>query len=153
MNTLEQITYDAGRHALADQEMFVTGIRQRAGTLLAAHAVVASFLGGTVLREDRPSAFSWAATATLVAGLIVAAVLLAPWRLRFAIDACDLYGRLQKAQLEPNPDGYLATGGFAYQMLHTQNMSRVRRMSSLLGILTILTVAQTIFWMAALVIN
>ncbi len=48
MSTLDQITYDAGRHALADQEAFVAGVRQRTGTLLAAHALVASFLGGTV---------------------------------------------------------------------------------------------------------
>jgi hypothetical protein len=41
MGTLEQVTYDAGRHALADQEAFVADIRQRAGTLLAAHALVA----------------------------------------------------------------------------------------------------------------
>jgi len=34
MKTLEEITYDAGRHALADQESFVNGIRQRTGTLL-----------------------------------------------------------------------------------------------------------------------
>jgi hypothetical protein len=45
MRTLEEITYDAGRHALADQESLVAGIRQRTGTLLAAHALVASFLG------------------------------------------------------------------------------------------------------------
>jgi hypothetical protein len=30
--TLEEITYDAGRYALADQESLVAGIRQRTGT-------------------------------------------------------------------------------------------------------------------------
>jgi len=33
MQTLEQIAYDAGRGALADQESLVAGIRQRTGTL------------------------------------------------------------------------------------------------------------------------
>ena len=37
MKTLEEITYEAGRHALAEQESAVAGIRQRTGTLLAAH--------------------------------------------------------------------------------------------------------------------
>jgi len=32
MQTLEQIAYDAGRRALTDQETFVSGIPQRAGT-------------------------------------------------------------------------------------------------------------------------
>jgi hypothetical protein len=45
MATLEEITYDASRSALADQESVAAGIRQRTGTLLAAHALVASFLG------------------------------------------------------------------------------------------------------------
>jgi hypothetical protein len=43
MPALEEITYEAGRAALADQESLVSGIRQRTGTLLAAHALVASF--------------------------------------------------------------------------------------------------------------
>jgi hypothetical protein len=34
--TLEQVTYEAGRSALADQESLVAGVRQRTGTLLAA---------------------------------------------------------------------------------------------------------------------
>ena|SRR5829696_7682351 len=48
---LEEITYEAGREALADQEALVAGIRQRTGTLLAAHALVTSFLGATTIRE------------------------------------------------------------------------------------------------------
>ncbi len=52
MQMLEQITYDAGRQALADQESLVAGIQQRTGTLLAAHALVASFLGGATLRDQ-----------------------------------------------------------------------------------------------------
>jgi hypothetical protein len=51
MPTLEEITYEAGRSALADQELLVSGVRQRTGTLLAAHALVASFLGATVVRS------------------------------------------------------------------------------------------------------
>jgi hypothetical protein len=148
MSTLEQITYDAGRHALADQEAFVTDLRHRAGTVLAAHALVASFLGGTVLRGGGSSTLSWLALTTLVAGVIVAAILLAPWQLRFAIDARDLYRELQT-----DADGHLAGAGFAYQKLYTSNMSKTRRMSSLLGVLAILMVAQTLFWLTALVIG
>lgn len=153
MSTLEQITYDAGRHALADQEGFVAGLRQRAGTLLAAHALVASFLGGTVLQDEGSSTFSWMALTTLVIGLIVAAILLAPWRLRFAVDARDLYRELQGTPIGPDTDDYLAGAGFAYQTLHADNMSRTHHMSSLLGTLAILMVTQTIFWLTALVVG
>jgi hypothetical protein len=153
MSTLEQLTYDAGRHALADQETFVAGVRQRAGTLLAAHALVASFLGDAALRDDTSSILSWAAIATLVAGLIVAAILLGPWRLRFAVDARDLYAQLQSSPRGPDADGHLATAGFAYQGLHADNMPRAHVMSLLLGILTILMIAQTIFWLLTLALD
>jgi hypothetical protein len=153
MSTLDQITYDAGRHALADQEAFVAGVRQRTGTLLAAHALVASFLGGAVLRDGGSSISTWVALMALVAGLIVAAILLAPWQLRFAIDARDLYRALQRTPPGPDTYGYLAGAGLAYQTLHAENMARTRRMPSLLGVLAILMVAQTLFWLTSLLIG
>jgi hypothetical protein len=58
---------------------------------VAAHALVASFLGGTTLRDHGLSALGWVALVTLVLGLVAAAILLAPWRLRFAVDARKLY--------------------------------------------------------------
>jgi hypothetical protein len=56
---LEEITYEAGRHALADQEALVSGIRQRTGTLLAAHALVASFLGATTIKAVGLDTWGW----------------------------------------------------------------------------------------------
>jgi hypothetical protein len=50
---LEEITYEAGRAALADQEALVSGIRQWTGPLLAGQALVASFLGAPAITEQR----------------------------------------------------------------------------------------------------
>jgi hypothetical protein len=66
---LEEITYEAGRHALADQEALVAGIMQRTGMLLAAHALVASFLGAAVIRAHGLDGFGWIALCALVLGL------------------------------------------------------------------------------------
>ncbi len=151
---LEQIAYDAGCRALADQESLVGGIQQRTGTLLAAHALVASFLGATTLREHGLSLFGWIAMVALGLGLIVAAVLLAPWRLRFALDAREIYDQLRKAIASREPtasSGVLAAAGFIHQQLHEENAMRVRRMSWLLGVLTTLLVCQTLAWLTALV--
>ena len=63
MKTLEEVTYEAGRDALADQEALVAGIRQRTGTLLAAHALVASFLGATTIRAVGLHPLGWLAAA------------------------------------------------------------------------------------------
>jgi hypothetical protein len=156
MRTLEEITYEAGRGALADQESLVAGIRQRTGTLLAAHALVASFLGGTVLRDRGLSTLGWVALVTLVLGLASAAVLLAPWRLRFAVDARRLFDQLRDQAVSESYAGtldWLALAGFAHQAVHEENMPRVRRMSWLSGALAALMVAQTLAWLTALVVG
>jgi hypothetical protein len=92
--TLEEIVFQAGRDALSDQDGVVTGIRQRTGTLLAAHALVASFLGATTVKSKGLHGFSWAALVALLLGLIISAVLLSNWKLRFAVDAPDFYAEL-----------------------------------------------------------
>jgi hypothetical protein len=156
MQTLEQIAYDAGRSALADQESLVAGIRQRTGTLLAAHALVASFLGGATLRAQGLSPFGWVAVVALGIGLIVAAVLLAPWQLRFAVDARKIYDKLYARASREATAGtliWLAEAGFIHQSLHEENAARVRCMSGLSGFLAALMVCQTLAWLAALLIG
>jgi hypothetical protein len=156
VRTLEEITYEAGRSALADQESLVAGIRQRTGTLLAAHALVASFLGATTVRAQGLHTWGWVALAALVLGLVAAAILLAPWKLKFAIDARELYDELyEQAAREAPADtlGWLAEAGYGYQALRNKNASKVRRMSRLSGALGVLMVVQTLAWLAALAVH
>jgi len=83
------------------------------------------------------------------------AILLAPWKLKFAVDASDLYGQLyEQAANEADADtlGRLAAAGFGYQKLRAENTKKVRRMSWLSGSLGVLMVAQTLAWLAALAI-
>jgi len=154
--TLEEITYEAGRSALADQESLVAGIRQRTGTLLAAHALVASFLGATTVRAHGLHAWGWVALAALVLGLVAAAILLAPWKLKFAVDARELYDELyEQAAREAPADtlGWLAEAGYGYQALRKKNAAKVRRMSRVSGALGVLMVVQTLAWLAALAVH
>jgi hypothetical protein len=156
LKTLEDITYDAGRHALADQEAIVTGIRQRTGTLLAAHALVASFLGATTIRAQGLELWGGLALAALVAGLVVAAILLAPWQLKFAVDARDLYSELyEQAAREAQAEtlGWLAAAGYGYQALREENVAKVRTMSWLSGSMGVLMVAQTLAWLISLAVH
>lgn len=153
MPRLEEIVYQAGRDALADQDGVVTGIRQRTGTLLAAHALVASFLGATTVRAKGLHGWSWGAVASLVIGLAIAAVLLSNWKLRFAIDAPELYDELYKtadAEAEDETLGWLVSVAYGYQRLRASNAGRVKWMGRLLTILGVLMVLQTLFWLAAL---
>ena len=120
MKRLEEIAYEAGRDALADQEALVAGVRQRTGTLLAAHALVASFLGATTIRETGLEAWGWIALGSLVLGLVAAAILLAQWNLKFSVDAKQLYDELYEqaaAEAEADTLGWLAAAGYGYQAL------------------------------------
>jgi hypothetical protein len=155
MQTLEQIAYDAGRTALAEQESRVAGMRQGTGTLLAAHALVASFLGGTTLREHGLSAPAWLALISLGLALVIAAVLLFPWRLRFAVDARSIHARLHAQAADEATSGglgWLAGAGYLHQELQEENAMRVRQMSWLLGALAVLIVGQTTAWLLAFIV-
>jgi len=134
----------------------VAGVRQRTGTLLAAHALVASFLGATVVRDQGLNALGWVALASLLLGLFVAAILLAPWKLKFAVDAQELYNELYEqalAEAETETLGWLAAAGYGYQELREENAAKVRRMSWLSGALGVLMVVQTVAWLAALAVD
>jgi hypothetical protein len=152
VQTPEQLIYEIGRSALSDQESLVAGIRQRTGTLLAADALIASFLGSATLRAQSSSPLTWIALATLVAGLIVAVVLLAPWPLRFALDTRAIYEALRGPAVADVAE-LLVTVGLAHQKLRSTNDEAVRRMSRLSGALAALTVWQTLAWTGALVVG
>lgn len=149
---LEEIVFQAGRDALVDQDSVVNGIRQRTGTsrrprsgclLLGRHDGQCQGLHG----------FSWAALVALVLGLIISAVLLSNWKLRFAVDAPDLYAELyDEAAIEADQGtlGWLVSAAYGYHSLRRANAKRVRIMGVLLTVLGTLMVLQTIFWLVAL---
>lgn len=150
---MRKIVFQAGRDALGDQDGVVTGIRQRTGTLLAAHALVASFLGATTVEAKGLYGFSWAALVALVLGLVISAILLSNWKLRFAIDAPDLYAELYDeavSEAEADTLGWLVSAAYGYHNLRRANAKRVTIMGGLLTVLGVLMVLQTLFWLLAL---
>lgn len=96
------------------------------------------------------------ALGALVLGLVVSAVLLAPWKLKFAVDAGDLYRELYDqaaSEAEANRLGWLAAAGIGYQRLRVENTEKVSAMSMMSGSLGVLMVMQTLSWLIALVIT
>jgi hypothetical protein len=54
----------------------------------------------------------------------------APWRLKFAVDAADLYKQLYPEavdEAERDTLGWLAAAGFGYQALRAENGDRSRK--------------------------
>ncbi|MDO8184820.1 hypothetical protein Q5424_06360 [Conexibacter sp. JD483] len=153
MPRLEQIAYDAGRHALADQEAQVAGIRQRAGTLLAAHALVASFLGAGALREAGATPLAWFALAALGGGLLVAALLLAPWRMRFSLTLEEVHTAATSARWRTvyDPSDWLMAVALAYENACACNKQMVSWMTRLSTTFAVLVVVHAALWIAVLV--
>lgn len=154
MKTPQEITYETGRHALDQQHAFVAGIRQSTSTLLAAHALVASFLGAAVIRKDGLHGWAWVALAALIVSLALAAVLLAPWKLDFAVDARGLYKRLSEqsgVEADEQSLNWVLAAGAAYQELRSRNARRVRWLSGLSALLSTLIVVQALAWILGLI--
>jgi hypothetical protein len=84
---------------------------------------------------------------------VLAAALLAPWRMGFAVDARELYERLYTEATDDASEGrrgWLISAAFIYQDMRNENEDReelMRRLSTTLGVVT---VAQTLFWLLAL---
>lgn len=91
--------------------------------------------------------------AALVLGLIISAVLLSNWKLRFAIDAPDFYAELYDeavSEADAGTLGWLVSAAYGFHNLRRANAKRVRVMGALLTGLGVLMVLQTLFWLIAL---
>ena len=115
-----------------------------------------SFFGAATIRTAGLDTWGWAALAALLAGLVFAAILLAPWRaqVRPAMRRV-LYGgvvrRGRRGTLLPGRSGWLASAGSGYQALREENVPKVQRMSRLSGALSVAMVIQTLSWLVDLV--
>lgn len=153
MARFEEVAYDAVRHALADQERLVAGVRQSTGTLLAAHALVASFLGAEALHAAGLTSWSWIGIAALFAGLLLGVALLSSWRLSFAIDPGELLDVIRPlADREASQDGlrWLSELSLGYERLRDYNAPMVKRMAFLSSMLAVLVIVQMAGWIASL---
>jgi hypothetical protein len=88
------LVLEQAHRGIAQQQHDLDNLRARAGTLVAAAALVSTFLGAETLRDDRLPAPALAAAITAVAALVVviaaAAVILLPYQWRWGIDAWAL---------------------------------------------------------------
>jgi hypothetical protein len=69
-----EVAYREAARALDEQLTVFDGVQTRTGTLIAAAAIVTSFLGGQALTSGGPAGWTWIALAAF-AGLLVVALL------------------------------------------------------------------------------
>jgi hypothetical protein len=102
-NDISQIAYEASVRAIQDQAGVLDSLRTRAGTVLAAAALVSSFLGGQALGEVsdvRVWSLTTAAICAFVLSAVFALLILWPFEFRFSLSARALLAAVAEHEAE-----------------------------------------------------
>lgn len=114
---------------------------------------MASFLGRAAIEQGPLSVAGWAALAALAVGLALAGVILAPWRLTFALDAREVYLGLRDQAAEEAGTGtlrWLVHVARAHDRLHRTNRPVTHLLAGCSAVLAVITTVQTLLWIAAI---
>lgn len=150
---VEEIAYDMSRTALADQASSVAGVRSRTATLVAAQALVTSFLGDVAIDGGSLDPWGWAAIGSLTVGLLLAALIVAPWEVEFSLDVTDLYPDLRAAadqEADAGTFAWLSTVSYLHQERILRNRSIVLWLNRLSAALGVVTTVQSLLWIVAI---
>lgn len=88
-DTVEKLAYDEAVRGLESQRASLDALRTRTGTLMAAAALVTTFIGGRALKGDN-SAWTVVAIIAFVAVVVMSFMVLLPWKLHFALPPAQL---------------------------------------------------------------
>jgi hypothetical protein len=157
-----ELAYEASVRAIEDQASVLESARARAGTILAASALVTSFLGSealsrATLQQTDQSLHAITFTGAAIASLIVTALLtlaiLFPYRMRFSISAREMVGILDaRAEMdEPVTDTEaLREVALRHEAMYDFNSFRIRILLWCFRGAIVGLVAQVAFWIVVL---
>lgn len=150
----DRVVYEAAVRGTQDQAAVLDGLRTRAGTVLAASALVSSFLGGQALRSStRIAVFSMVGLAftAFVLSALATLVILWPFEFRFMLSP-----RAMIEGLDRQPDRSSRPGAF-YRALalqlewrYDQNADKIRRLQWAFQLAIVFLVAEVACWIVVL---
>jgi hypothetical protein len=149
--TLEELLYSTATRALDQQERQVTELRARTGTLLAAAALSASFLGATAVDRDGISIVAALAILALAGVVGLTLYVLVPHAFGFALDVRELH----QALFDDAADLRLVHLRVAYlpHDIRADNEARVDRLFRSFRIAAVALAVEIALWMMALVVT
>ncbi len=147
MASIEERIYELGIGALAEHERQVTEVRGRGAAILAAGAVIASLLTGSVFHDGHPSGWlEISATAIGLLGsggvLLFVVVLLRPRVLGFSVKAGATYRSLWEQDIVEQPMVDLALAE-AFEERRDENIAGVKRIVLFLSLALVSLVLET----------
>jgi hypothetical protein len=158
-----ELAYDEARHAIEDQANVLEGLQTRAGTLLAASAVVTSFFGAQAFARAAARAnglpslhvvsFTGGAIAFFVALAFLALTALIPYGVAFSISGTKMLSVIENRREEGDP--VEATETFVavtqqYQILYDFNRPKIRRLHWCFRGATLCLIVEVVLWIVVL---
>jgi hypothetical protein len=150
-----RLAYDASVRAIEDQVQVLDDLRSRAATLLAASALVASFLGSRALATaDRiePFSFNGLAVAGFVLIAVLTLVILWPFRLRFNVSAIEMIEVIDSRAANSPITMAETYRELAVQLeeIHLFNAVRMRLLFWLLRVAILALICEVVAWVFVL---
>jgi hypothetical protein len=151
-----RLAYESSVRAIADQAGVLESLRSRAGTMLAAAALVTSFFGGQALVQEQLDLEPWSLAGLAVAAFLGMAactvVILWPFEFWFNVSAAEMLAIIDSRALDNR-----VTADEAYRELalrleenYDYNLPRIRRLTSLFRLAILLLVIEVGAWVAVL---
>ena len=149
--TLEELLYETASRSLQQQERQVAELRARTGTLLAAAALSASFLGATAVDRDGLSALVALAIVALAASVGLCLYVLVPHRMVFALDVRELH----EALFPDVDDDRLIHARLAYELhdIRADNQPMVDQLFARFRGAALILAAEVLLWITALALS
>lgn len=155
----ERIVFDESVRVLGSQEEVLTGLRARAGTLLAAASLVTAFLAPAALEVRDPTTqtvvrefdtLAWVATGFFVAVVVSALIVLWPYKWRFGHSSHGLMDQL--LDVEPLKEERVVLRHLSYfnDEAHTANATKLGRLFAVFALGCVLLAVEIGLWLAAL---
>jgi hypothetical protein len=143
-----RLAYDEAVRALRAQADAHSGLRQRAGTVLATSLLVTSFFGGqAVARGATPSSTGWLAVVAFVIAGVLSVVVLFPTDLTFSSDIRAVVALLEGSSPEREPYRELALTLWGQ---YTANDRRIAHMQWVFRAGALALLAEALLWIVFL---
>jgi hypothetical protein len=152
-----ELAYEASLRAIENQAATVESLRSRAGTILAATALVTSFFGGQALTRAERSplhalSYTTAALGSFIAVSLLSLPILLPFRLRFSLSAGAIL-----SFFEDVPDGSLVSAAetlrevaLQYESMHEFNARQIRVLVVCFRLAIVCLLGEVGFWLTVL---
>jgi hypothetical protein len=152
-----ELAYEASIRAIENQAATVESLRSRAGTMLAATALVTSFFGGQALaRAERSSlhvlSYTTAALGSFIAVSLLSLTILLPFTLRFSLSAGVIVRFFEDVAEgdRVSPSETLREVALQYEALYDSNATPIRLLAVCFRLAIVGLVSEVGFWLTVL---